>query len=186
MSPILGIFASQGRVSNSYESIQTYTLGSSQASVTFSSIPSTYKHLQVRIISRTDRSANEFDGSNIRFNSDSGSNYAYHRLFGDGSTVTSDSFSTQTSGYVGTTMGGGGITNAFSCAIIDVLDYANTNKNKTVRTLSGRDNNASSGSINFASSLWMNTSAITSITILTSVGPNFVANSSFALYGIRG
>jgi hypothetical protein len=187
VSPILGIFASQGRVAaNSYESIATQTVGAGgAASVTFSSIPSTFKHLQIRANARTDRSANQFDATLIRLNSDTGSNYVYHRLFGSSGTVTADASTSQTSGYAGATMGAGGIANAFSPFVVDILDYENTNKNKTLRSLSGRENNDADGSIVFSSSLWLNTAAITSITLRPSVGPNFVQYSSFALYGIK-
>lgn len=173
-------------VLSSYESIQTYTLGSSQASVTFSSIPSTFKHLQIRMIARTSRSANEYDGTIIQFNSDTGANYAYHRIIGDGSTVLADGYASQNNGTLGTTLGAGAIANAFSPLITDILDYASTNKTKVVRSISGRQNNTTDSQLLYTSSLWNNTSAITSITIKPSVGPNYVQYSQFALYGIKG
>jgi hypothetical protein len=185
--PILGIIASSiPKVTSSYESIATTTVSTAVSSITFSSIPGTFKHLQIRANVRTDRSANQFDATLIRLNSDTGSNYVYHRLFGASGTVTSDASTSQTSGYAGATMGGGGIANAFSSFVVDVLDYENTNKNTTFRSLSGRENNDADGSVVLASSLWLNTSAITSITLRPSAGPNFVQYSSFALYGVKG
>jgi hypothetical protein len=69
---------------------------------------------------------------------------------------------------------------------MDILDYANTNKYKTVRTLSGYDlNNATYGALRSYSGLWMNTNAITSIKFYAD-GVNLAQYSQFALYGIKG
>ena len=72
----------------------------------------------------------------------------------------------------------------FAAAVIDILDYANTNKNKTIRALDGLDNNGS-GTVAFSSSLWSSTSAINSIEI-SGLGGTIQQYSSFALYGIKG
>ena len=90
MNPILGIIASSMLgVTSSYESIATTTVGALGASsVTFSSIPSTYKHLQLRWIARSNRVAAQ-DFVDIRLNSDTGANYSAHLLYGDGSAATS-------------------------------------------------------------------------------------------------
>jgi hypothetical protein len=77
---ILGVTAS-GFDTGAYELISTTILGSAQSSVVFdvSSYTSTYKHLQIRVVTRTDRGANE-DILGIRFNGDTGSNYITHLL----------------------------------------------------------------------------------------------------------
>lgn len=175
MSPILGIFASQGRVSTSYESIQTVTTTGNVTSITFSSIPSTYKHLQIRLSYQDTAS----DNSNMRFNSDTGNNYAWHELFGQGSSAGAGAASSVSFMKVAYTDGG-----RPGVAVIDILDYANTNKNKVMRSLCGADNNGS-GYILLRSGLWASTSAITSVTIYPNSGA-ITANSIFALYGIRG
>jgi hypothetical protein len=72
----------------------------------------------------------------------------------------------------------------FSGEVIDILDYANTNKYKTTRLINGRDQNGS-GFIWFNSGLWQNTNAITSLTFTAQNG-NYAQYSSFALYGIKG
>jgi len=179
MSPILGIIASQNysRATNSYESIQTYTLSSSQSSVTFSSIPGTFKHLQVRAISKNSSGINS--NSVLSLN---GSAIGYrHFLFGVGSSAGAGS-ATNGEGVISAT---NSVSNAFGAFVMDILDYTNTNKNKTVRVLQGVEDN-SSGVVAFNSFLYSNdTNAITSLT-LTSSGTNFVQYSQFALYGIRG
>jgi hypothetical protein len=178
--PILGILASAitgNLVTNSYESIATVTVGSGGAAdVTFSSIPSTYTHLQIRA-SSAQASAN---WATLNFNSDTGANYAGHFLIGNGSTASTYSFTSNVAPlnfYSGTG-------SVFGAAILDILDYANTNKYKTVRSLNGYDANGS-GQLQLASNLWMNTGAVTSIK-LTPNSPNFSQYSSFALYGIKG
>ena len=169
----------------SYESIATTTVGSGGSStITFSSIPSTFTHLQLRYIGRSSRSQNS-GYAVIRFNSDSGSNYSRHSLQGDGASAIGDgsgSVSYPTLLFLPGALRGASI---FGAGVLDVLDYTNTNKNKTLRVLDGYDSNGA-GLIELASGAWYNTSAITSITITEFNGNNFVEYSQFALYGIKG
>lgn len=167
-------------VASSYESIATTVVGStSQSSITFTSIPGTYTHLQLRYFSQNAAA----DTTVFRVNSDSGNNYALHVLNGDGANISSGATATYSYGSFGITAGG--TANVFATGIVDFLDYANTNKYKTIRSLSGRDYNGS-GNIQFRSSLWQSTSAITSITVTTDSNHNFNQYSHFALYGIKG
>lgn len=186
MTPIsLGIFASANTtVGTSFESIATVTVGSGGASnVEFTSIPGTYTHLQLRVLARDSR-ANLGTNLNIQFNSDTGTNYTSHSLYGDGvgATAIADGAS-QTSALAMRTAGNNSSTSVFGTGIIDILDYTNTNKYKTTRSLSGYDNNGS-GNIYLTSGLWLSTNAITSIK-LTPVTTPILQYSSFALYGIK-
>jgi hypothetical protein len=189
MSPILGIIASANypRVTNSYESIATATGSGSSSTITFSSIPSTYQHLQIRFMGRDDRSGASIDAFTCRFNSDSGSNYTeYHLLLGDGSTASSSAGSTSSTNILlGQVPGATALASAMGVGVIDILDYANTSKYKTTRTLLGMDFNGS-GRVNFQSGLWMSTSAINSITLTTGTSSNWTGATQFALYGIKG
>lgn len=186
MSPILGILASsRPRVSNSYESIETITIPSGgSSSVTFSTIPSTYKHLQIRALFQCNTSGEQLM---LRFNGDSSSaNYTLHQFGGDGSAAFSTGFATgsmtgartavRTQATSGSSFGGG---------VVDILDYTNTNKYKTVRSLGGADNNGS-GEILFRSALWLNTTSITSINCVVSNGGTMSQYTHLALYGIKG
>jgi hypothetical protein len=187
MSLILGILDSGAAAgaANSYESIATTTVGSGGvATVTFSSIPATYTHLQIRWIAR-DNLAGDGSDSIIRFNSDSGSNYSWHQLIGDGSTAAAYSSTSQTSARAGSITGATAGANVFAATVLDILDYADTNKYKTLRNLAGFDSNGV-GNIALNSALWMSTSAITSIVIAPRVGVLFSQYSQFALYGIKG
>lgn len=195
--PVLGIIASQisGHLfapSGAYDSIATTTVGAGGAStITFSSIPSTYTHLQIRSINRNTRGLSGMVATlAMSFNSDvTAGNYYRHRLEGDGSTAYAGANAGNgTNGfYFADSMGDGSTSGMFSGFVTDILDYRSTNKNKTVRTLFGGDNNSTGGTIGINSGLWSKTpEAITSITIVVNGGYNFTQYSSFALYGIKG
>ena len=160
-----------------YESIATTVLSTSTSSVTFSSIPSTFQHLQIR--SMCFGSVND-ENLRIRFNGDTGSNYARHYLEGNGTAASASATTSDSGGVFSNTSSG---TSPY-VAVTDILDYLNTNKYTTLRSLSGRDSNGS-GFIYFRSSLWMNTAAINEITILPGSG-TLSSGSHFALYGIKG
>jgi hypothetical protein len=169
-----------------YESIATVTVGAGgQSSIDFTSISSAYKHLQIRYLSRSSRAATT-DSVSIRFNSDTGSNYARHYLYGDGASASAGASTTQTSANIGTQAAASAAANIFGVGVIDILDYTSTNKNKTVRCLSGDDFNGS-GDIQLTSGLYFATpAAITSLTLLAQGGSaNFAQYSSFALYGVK-
>ena len=139
MSPILGTFASQVTANlptNSFESIATVQVGSGgSAGVTFSSIPSTYKHLQVRSISRTTRNDASVDGIYMRFNGDTSGNYSTHWMSGNGSSPSSAGYANY-SIMLGTFFGADAQTtaNIFTASIYDILDYTDTNKYKSTKT----------------------------------------------------
>jgi hypothetical protein len=167
---------------NSYESISTVTVSSNTTSVVFSSIPSTYKHLQIRALHAgylPSTSGNDL----LYIASINGNALSYsHRLYGDGSTATAGAEPTNI--YIGNVYTSPTPT-YWSGTIIDILDYTNTNKNKTVRGLSGFDRNGG-GIISLSSAVYSNnTSAVSSIAF-TGGGSYIATGSSFALYGIKG
>jgi hypothetical protein len=184
--PILGIIASSisGSISSSsFESIATATGTGSSGTITFSSIPSTYKHLQIRGMGFGDSGGQLF----LRLNGDTGSNYTRHRLLGYNGVVYASGETAQTSIRMcvdDVNYASMGTTNP-TVAITNIIDYASTTKNKTVRTLGGIDsNNAGNSEIDLTSGLWLNTSAINSVSIIISAG-NFTTNTVFSLYGIN-
>ena len=183
MSPILGIMASSvtgGLVTGAYESIATAS-GNGVSTITFSSIPSTFKHLQIRMFGQD--AAGSGGVVRMRFNGDTGSNYVVHYLTGYGSTVGAGANTGLNNMY---TYGYYPNVNSFFSNIVDIVDYTSTTKYKTSRLFGGYDSNGTnSQEINLFSYLWLNTNAITSITIYGDDG-NFSASTSFALYGIKG
>ena len=173
---------------NAFESIATSTVGAGGvASVTFSSIPSTYTHLQVRVLARSAR-ADWGDTLQVRVNGDTGSNYYGHYLLGNGAATFAGSYgATSGSFYSGTTAAGSAPTGTFGGPIIDILDYTSANKNKVFRVLHGADNNSTNGAVGFLSGAWNNSStAINSLTFTVFTANNFVQYTQFALYGIKG
>ena len=186
--PILGVIASSTRQSlsvSSYESIATVSVATAQSEIEFTSIPSTYTHLQIRGIARVSRATTE-TYLRLRFNNDTGTDYSYHGINGNGSTTGVDAGSNDT--FIETLRfpGSTSSANIFGAVVIDILDYANSNKYKTARILGGADQNGANSSIWIHSGNWRDTSVISSIKLLEAVTGNFEPYSHFALYGIKG
>ena len=190
--PILGLLASaiSGNLfapSGAYDSIATTTVSTATATVTFSSIPATYTHLQIRFLSQSNRTSSDSgDYLVVRFNSDTGSNYYYgHQLKGDGATASAFANGSGTSILIERIGNYETNANAFTGGVTDILDYSNTNKYKTTRSLLGYSTNTAYGQVNLASGLWMSSAAISNITI-SMANAQHTQYSQFALYGIKG
>lgn len=188
LNSIVGLLGDSG-VANSYESIATVSVGAGgQTTISFTSIPSTYKHLQVRGILKTDRATYGNDGLYVKVNSNS-SNYAQHYILGDGSAASASGGGGNTQiliGWAGTNAG-----NSSAANVIDILDYADTNKYKTFRNLSGVDLNGTvagyGGLVALHSGMYYGgTSAITQLDFTSSNAATFQQYSHLALYGIKG
>ena len=167
-----------------YELIESVFLASTTASVTFSNLnqyAAEYRHLQIRAVTRDSGSAPGPGGLWLRFNGDSGSNYAWHRVYGSASALPSDGGSSTTRILAGINVSGGSASNAFGPAVVDLLDlYAS--KNKTIRNLSGA-NTSSSPTIQLGSGVWLSTGSVSSLELTTD--NSFTTGSRFSLYGIR-
>ena len=174
-------------LTGAYYSLAAVTLSASASSITFTGIPSGYKHLQVRGLVRSAR-ASAADDMLMTINSDTGSNYAWHSLQGDGSAAATNGLASQANIHVmrnnlpsSTTA-----SNMFGVIVVDILDYANTSKYKTTRTLMGGEfNGGTTGYVGLMSGLWQNTNAITSLTFQEETGANLVQYSQLALYGVK-
>jgi hypothetical protein len=177
---LIGSFASSPV--GAYESIQTIAVTSNTNSISFTSIPSTYTHLQIRMTTMSNLYS--VPGLRIRFNSDTASNYSFHNVASNGASSFSQQNSNATSmSIVGVGAGDRGA-NMVGVNIIDILDYASTNKYKTLRALGGNEYNGSSNNFAIYSGNWRNTAALTTIYMETDT--QFTAYSYFALYGIKG
>lgn len=189
MSPIIGITASQNypRVTSSFESIATTTVGAGgSSSISFSSIPSTYKHLQIRGIGRS-TAAQSLAGLRMRVGNssvDTASNYSEHSLSGNGASAAAGGQGPRDMLFAGILTAANDIASVFGAVVVDILDYQNTNKFKTTRSLAGEDRNGS-GNLEFHSGNWRSTSSIDIVQFFPSAG-NFAQYSQFALYGIKG
>jgi hypothetical protein len=165
-----------------FDLLETTTLSTSASSVTFSGLGaySDYKHLQIRMIGRSNRSGFSISNIDLRINGDTGSNYSYHSLFGAGSVYSqgassSDKIRTEPAITAATATSG-----AFSARVYDFLDFSSASKNTTVRVLAG----SAVGGIGLSSGAWLNTAAVTSLTLIDAQG-SFIAGSRFSLYGVK-
>jgi len=163
-------------MASTYEPIASQTLGSDTAEVTFSSIASSWTDLVV--IGLLD-----FTSSGValwvRFNGDTGSNYSYTVLTGNGSSAASARGSSQTQALVGFPNWGGS-TAQDNLTIIQVMSYANTNVYKTLLHSSAL---ASQG-VHRGVSLWRDTSAISSLTLRVNSG-SIATGSVISLFGVK-
>jgi hypothetical protein len=170
-----------------YDSIASTTVGAggSPSEITFSSIPSGYTHLQLRFVGRSLASAPN-DSILIRYNSDAGANYVIHRVYGEATGPSGgQGFLSQTYTIAGdmpaTTAS---LSQTVGTSVVDILDYSNTSKNTTTRVSSGRNENGV-GYVWLNSSLWLNTAAVSSITVLAANG-SLAQYSRASLYGMKG
>lgn len=171
-------------IPSSYESIASVTADGSSQFVYFTSIPSTYKHLQIRGIAKNSSGSGD-DNLYLRFNGDTGNNYAWHYLTGNGSSASAGAVAPWGVTAIGKIPAGSGYSSDYAASsIVDIIDYASTSKYKTWRGFNGNDTNDTNGSIWLTSAVWMNTAAINEIQIGCS--NTFTNKTTFALYGIKG
>ena len=157
--------------------IFTIPITAGSGNVTITGIPQTFTHLQLRV--SVVGSQNGYS-SYVRFNGDSGNNYSYHYLNGNGTSVTAAGVaSTSFIGLTGVTDGYG--SSAPYVAIMDILNYTNTSVNKVTRGIGGIDKNGG-GEVDTHSGCWYNTSAITSLSVVLNGGT--LASGNYSLYGI--
>jgi hypothetical protein len=166
--------------------LEEVVLTSAAASVTFSGLDaySDYKHLQMRILLSSSSTAAD-TVLEMRLNSDNGNNYSWHSIRGNGTSVTSEAALSYPSDYM-MVLRGSRTADVYSAAIVDILDFASSSKNKTARSLTaGRG--AGLTYIQLQSGLWIDTSPITSINF-DPANPSYIfgSGSRFSLYGIKG
>lgn len=169
-------------VPSSYESIAS-TSPTSGTSITFSSIPSDYKHLQIRYSIIT----GAYEYIRFRLNGDTGSNYTSHILWArDNGSVGAEGYTAAGSGLIYSNNIEGTTDTYPNVGIIDILDYANTSKYKTLRTFAGDDNNGQinpRSMIQLSSNAWLSTSAVNSFTLITGT---YATGTTISLYGVKG
>jgi hypothetical protein len=188
-----GTFGPESSASNSvtpampipgaYYSLATTTLASAASTITFTGIPSGYKHLQLRCLARTTASVDN-DTATVTFNSDVSANYSSHNFRGNGGVLAADGGANASATYIQRFAGGNQSASLFGAAIVDIFDYASTTKYKVFKDLGGYDFNGT-GNTYLSGGLWMSTNPIISITMTPSQGGNWAQYSSFALYGVK-
>ena len=155
---------------STYSTIATYTASGSSATFSFTSIPSTFTDLHL-VINGT-LTSNQ--GIKMRFNSDSGSNYSYLRVYGNGTSAGTDASGNRDGIDIGYQ-----ISSSRQMTIVDVMNANNSTTFKSsLYRLSAPANDGALAGI----SLWRNTAAITSIDLVA--GANYVSGTTATLYGI--
>lgn len=168
-------------MANTYQLIEAKELTTTTASVTFSSIPSTYTDLLLSISSRNNDIYNEV---HFRFNGDTGNNYSGRNIYGNGSSAISSSSSSISSLQNLTVQSVSGQTaSTFGNIQLYIPNYLSSN-HKSISADGVQENNATSAQAMLGAGLWANTAAITSIQAFPSIG-SFVQYSNFYLYGIK-
>lgn len=159
------------------------TASGNVASFDFTNIPATFSHLELRIFGRGTTSFSAGLTSYLRFNDDATANYSHHNLFGNGTSAFSSAGSSTNNMDASQVFADSSASaNIYGVVITSILDYRNTAKSKTIRTIGGWDGNSISGRVTLASGAWQNTGAITKISCL--IDGSFVAGSRADLYGI--
>lgn len=184
MSFGLGFWAAAGSggggAAGSYELISTTLVSNgttAQVDFSVSSYSGTYKHLQLRVVGGGNAGGSQ--GLNLRFNTDTGSNYTHHYLSGNGSTVSSGTPGASQTLIQAGLLGGNDL---WGASIVDILDPYSASKNKTTRSLSGYQG---SPLIRLYSGLWMSTSAVTALNVSSSA-TYFLSGTRLSLYGLKG
>jgi hypothetical protein len=187
LNTVLGTLSSGvAAATGSYESIASATGTGSSPTITFSSIPSGYVALQLRVLVRSTEAGAGKSNLIIKLNNDSTTaNYRTHQLTGDGSSVSA----TSTTGSAGlrfndTLSRGGQPANVMATQIIDIQNYTGA-INRTVRMFSGMDANDATGILGLYSGLYISTTAITQIDYTCPDG-NLSTSTVISLYGIKG
>ena len=162
---------------NFMEPIASTLVGSGGANtVIFNDIPQGYKHLQIRCLAKNNTGIYWVI---TQFNSDASAAYSYHDIYADGASVGAEGYANKSECNTFLTS-----STQFGVGVVDILDYSNTNKYKTLRSIGGYDANGS-GYVTISSIGWRGTAPITSIKLYSYIS-NFTQYSRFSLYGIKG
>jgi hypothetical protein len=166
------------------KALGTCYLEADAASVTFSSIPATYEHLQLRFSGRSNRTSSWLDAMRLQFNGDTASNYANHNINANGTNVHGGRATSQSSADPSYLAAAGIDASEYSASVIDILDYANGNKNTTTIGSHVMSLTYPTTYLRFFSGLWLNTAAVTSVTCALSTA-SWTRGSEFTLYGLN-
>jgi hypothetical protein len=161
--------------------ISTTVLSSPAANVTFSSIPQTYKHLQIRMVTRGNYSSGIFA---IYASFNGNQTYSWHRFKADGSSMSADGYGSQSVMVFGNQPNANDTSNGFAATIVDINDYTSSAKNKTANYISSFTG-SNYGFVHFGSGAQFDTAPINTI-VIGQQGNQFIAGSRISLYGIKG
>jgi hypothetical protein len=169
------------------EFLEEVVLTSDTASITFSSLDyyaaEGFKHLQIRMVAIC--AAGFTSSGYVELNGDSTASYSFHRLEGNGSSVSTSGTANANYILINKMLPDNDFPNSFGVGVLDVLDFSSPYKNTTIRAFHGyySDQNEQ---VYLSSGAYLNTDAITSLTIGAAGGNDMRASSRFSLYGSKG
>ena len=182
LNTLLGTLSSGvAAATGSYESIASYS-PTSGTSVTFSSIPSSYSHLQIRAAVKMGQN----ESPTLTVNGAGGTSYAWHALYSRTSLSSVQATGSDNTGTIKPANFNNNTSGTYlNVMIIDLIDYASTTKNKTIRVFAGCDDNGGGyNEVSLSSGLYNSTTAITSLTLAYSGA--YQSGTTISLYGIKG
>jgi hypothetical protein len=157
---------------SAYTALANVTLGSSAATVTFSSISQAYRDLVLVIRPFITAPGNS---PQVRFNSDTGANYNVLFARGTGTGTASVAYTNLNNTWITFVA----VDTAGSNAILNIMDYSATDKHKTMLSRS----NAPEYGVDMMASRWASTAAINNVSVYCD-GYSFSAGTTMALYGV--
>jgi len=160
-------------MANAMVALANTTLAVAAASITFGSIPATYRDLRLVVTATNGLTTNGF---RLTLNSDTGANYSQVVMYGNGSSATS---ATDGPNYIYLNDFVAASTTEVTLSTVDIMDYSATDKHKTVLERGNR----AGASVAASASRWASTAAVTTVQINTG-GGTIAAGSTFALYGV--
>lgn len=171
-----------------YQSIASVLVGTATSTISFTSIPQTFKHLEIRAMHFLTANGNNWDGTGYwAFNSDTtASNYRYNGFYGYNTSAPAATASTASRAVTVRTGGNENGTTYPAASFIRLLDYSSTNKYKSALVHNGVDNTGTGAYAFVLASTWTNTAAVTQIDFTPSAGETWGVGTQFALYGILG
>lgn len=180
----VGVSSAPPSFTSDYEFLETISVGTAVASIEFTNIEQTYKHLQIRTTHRLTNNATS-DTLRMRINGATTGYQSVAELFGTGTSASTDKDDITSSIIVGISANANYTTNQFGASIIDFHDYTNTNKFKTAQIFHSTGYSAQTDRILTGQGYLASGSAVTSISFFPGTG-NLAVGSRFSLYGIKG
>jgi hypothetical protein len=176
-------------VTYAYESIATL-YGTGGSTISFTSIPNTYKHLEIRVLAKDTGSGTDSDGIGVTFNGDTGANYWSQTggSYQNNNLLTGQTTSAGTYIDAGLSMDGGQTSGWHGYSIYKITDYTSTAKNKTLHMFTGSSSINNAGYAFISSGMWTTNNAAINRIDLKALGATqtFSTSSRFMLFGIKG
>ncbi len=167
-------------MATTFVKIQTVTLGSATATISFTSIPQTYTDLKIVFSGRSERTASAYDSLVAKFNS-TATTYVSRRLYGENQSAGADGVTTQLGAFSSNSTTAG----IFGSIEVYIPNYTSSNEKIRSSSSVAENNDANAYGTQLVTSKWNGTGAITEIELSGISGSNFMTHTTATLYGIK-